>query len=351
MHISKTRLHAARPRLSKRQVFEKAELQGALIYRLKAFLAEGGMGIVYAAEQVGAHNFRKRVALKIIRDKFARLKAFRANFLGEARLVADLIHNNIVQIYHFGEYEGRYFMSMELVEGHTLEDFIRQHQALRLQVPVDLAVFLVSRICRGLAYAHAKSGSDGKPLQIVHRDINPRNILLGFEGEVKITDFGIAKARDIMYNEEGGVIAGKDDYLSPEQARMEVTDARADLFATGILLAELLCGENPFSAPTPEETRHNITDRALPDPREYRQGLDAVLLRILHKALARDRASRFQSAAEMLHRLELYIYSDHYGPTTEKLAQYTRRIFVNGPAFPREIPADVRSLALGKPVS
>ncbi|MCC5808033.1 MAG: serine/threonine protein kinase [Opitutales bacterium] len=314
---------------------------------MTGFLAEGGMGIVYAAEQIGAQDFRKRVALKIIRDEYARLKAFRANFLGEARLVADLIHNNIVQIYHFGEHDGRYFMSMELVEGYTLGEFLRQHEALRLQVPVDLAVFLVSRVCRGLSYAHHKSGPDGGPLNIVHRDINPRNTLLGFEGEVKITDFGIAKARDIMYNEEGKVIAGKDDYLSPEQARMEVTDARSDLFAAGIMLAELLCGENPFAAPTPEETRENITRRPLPDPREYRQGIDHDLFRIVRTALDRDRSRRFQSAGEMLRRLEYYLYSDHYGPTTEKLAQYVRRLFANGPAFPREIPRDVRSLVPG----
>ncbi len=305
------------------------------------------MGVVYAAEQVGAQDFRKRVALKIIRDEYARLKAFRANFLGEARLVADLIHNNIVQIYHFGEYEGRYFMSMELVEGYTLGDFLRQHEALRLQVPVDLAVFLVSRVCRGLSYAHTKPGPDGRPLNIVHRDINPRNTLLGFEGEVKITDFGIAKARDLMYNEEGRVIAGKDDYLSPEQAHMEVTDARSDLFAAGIMLTELLCGENPFAAASPEETRENITRRPLPDPREYRQGIDHDLFRIIRTALARDRSRRFQSAGEMLRRLEYYLYSDHYGPTTEKLAQYVRRLFANGPAFARDIPGDVRSLVPG----
>ncbi len=336
-----------RPAYLKGTVFEKAELHAKLAYRLTGFLAEGGMGIVYAAEQIGAQDFRKRVALKIIRDEFARLKAFRANFLGEARLVADLIHNNIVQIYHFGELEGRYFMCMEMVEGYTLEDFIRQHNALRLQVPVDLAVFLVSRLCRGLSYAHKKTGPDGRPLNIVHRDINPRNTLLGFEGEVKIADFGIAKARDIMYNEEGKVIAGKDEYLSPEQAQMEVTDARADLFATGIVLTELLCGENLFAAATPEETRENILHRPLPDPREYRQGIDPDLFRIIRTALARDRAQRFQSAGEMLRRLEYYLYSDHYGPTTEKLAQYVRRLFANGPAFPREIPGDVRSLVPG----
>ncbi len=312
---------------------EPGELQGQLAFRLTGFLAEGGMGLVYAAEQVGARRFRKRVAIKIIREEFSRLKAFRANFAGEARLVADLIHNNIVQIYHFGEHQGRYFMTMELVDGYTLEDFIQQHEALRLRIPVEFAVFIVSRMCRGLRYAHNKRGPDNEPLGIVHRDVNPRNVLLGKEGEVKLTDFGIAKARDIMHNEEGAVVAGKDDYLSPEQARKEVTDARADLYSCGILLAELLTGENPFSGTTAEETRQNIIALPLPNFRDYREGIDHRLQRILRRSLERDRSRRFQSASEMLRELELYLYSDHYGPTSEKLADYLRGLFANGPAF------------------
>ena len=318
------------------------ELQADVTYRLVRFVAEGGMGLVYEATQAGAREFRKRVAVKIIRERFARLKAFRANFVGEARLVADLIHPNIVQIYNFGEQAHRVFMIMEFVDGYNLEEFLLQHQALRLNVPIDLAVFLVSRICRALAYAHRKCDKDGRPLRIVHRDVNPRNILLGHEGHVKLTDFGIAKARDLMFNEEGSIIAGKEDYLSPEQARKEVTDERADIFSCGVVLAELLFGENPFTGNTPEETLANVLDLPLPEFGAHRDGIDDRLVRVLHRALDRDRNRRYQTAHEFLRDLELYLYSDHYGPTTEKLAAYNRVLFAKGPAFPPDPAVAIR---------
>jgi len=256
-------------------------------YVLVRKLAEGGMGVVYEAEQRGTDDFRKTVAIKIIREEFSSIKEFRNNVVGEARLVADLIHMNIVQTYHLGEVDGRYFMVMEFVRGINLEEFIQQHRALDIPVPVDLAAFIVSRMCRGLAYAHAKRDGQGRLLGIVHRDVNPRNVLVSFAGDVKVTDFGIAKALDLMYNEEGEVIAGKDEYLSPEQARREVTDARADLFSCGVVLAA-------------------------------------------HKALARRREDRYQCAADMLTALEIYLYSDRYGPTHEKLSAYLRELFSDG---------------------
>lgn len=318
------------------------ELHTDVSYRLDRFVAEGGMGLVYEATQTGARGFRKRVAVKIIRERFARLKAFRANFVGEARLVADLIHANIVQIYNLGEQAHRVFMIMEFVDGYNMEEFLLQHQALRLNVPIDLAVFMVSRICRALAYAHRKCDEAGQPLRIVHRDVNPRNILLGHEGHVKLTDFGIAKARDLMFNEEGKIVAGKEDYLSPEQARKEVTDERADVFSCGVVLAELLFGENPFTGNNPEETLQNIQHLPLPDFAAYRDGMDDRLVRVLHRALDRDRNRRYQTAHELLRDLELYLYSDHYGPTTEKLAAYNRVLFAKGPAFPPDPAVAIR---------
>ena len=130
-------------------------------------------------------------------------------------------------------------MVMEFVRGVNLEQFLEKHQELDRPIPVDLAAFIVSRIARGLTYAHQKCDREGRPLDIVHRDIGPKNIMIAYEGDVKLTDFGIAKAFDLMYNEEGKVIAGKDEYLSPEQASRAVTDARADLFPLGIVLTEL----------------------------------------------------------------------------------------------------------------
>ena len=217
-----------------------------LHYEMGRKVAEGGMGVVYEAHQLGAGNFRKIVAVKLIREEYSAIEEFQNNFIGEARLVDDLIHTNIVQTYHLGQVGGQYFMVMEFVRGFNLEQFIDQHRKLGRPIPVDLAAFIISRIARGLTYADAKCDRDGRHLNIVHLDIGPKNVLIANEGDVKLTDFGIAKALDLMYNEAGKVIAGKDEYLSPEQANYAITDARADLFPLGIVLTELLVGRNIF---------------------------------------------------------------------------------------------------------
>ena len=290
-------------------------------------LAEGGMGVVYEAVQLGAGNFKKVVAVKLIREEFSAIEEFQKNFIGEARLVADLIHTNIVQTYHLGQIGGQYFMVMEFVRGVNLEVFIEKHRSLRRPIPLDLAAFIISRIARGLAYAHQKCDREGRHLNIVHRDIGPKNVLLAFEGDVKLTDFGIAKALDLMYNEEGKVIAGKDEYLSPEQANYAVTDARADLFPLGIVLTELLLGKNLFRAIDRAQSRRNILMMPIPRFATLREDIDPKLEAIIQKALTRDREQRYQSAFEMLTDLEMYLYSDRYGPTNEKLGVYIKEIF------------------------
>jgi serine/threonine-protein kinase len=302
-------------------------------YHLIRLISEGGMGRVYEALQHGSDGFVKRVAIKVIREEYSDIPEFRNNFVGEAKLVADLIHSNIVQTYHLGYYRRQYFIVMEYVNGVNLEEFQVMHRSLNEPFPLDIAVFIVSRLCRGLAYAHGKRDSNGHPLDIVHRDVNPRNLMISLEGDVRLTDFGIAKAFNLMYNEEGEVIAGKDEYLSPEQATRKVTDARADLFAVGIVLSELVLGYNYFAAKTSEVTIHRILNEPLPDFRSLRPEICPVLNGILLKALQRPKDSRYQSALEMLTALELYLYGDGYGPTNEKLALYLsdirRRSFRN----------------------
>lgn len=311
----------------------RREISNTIGYELIRPIAEGGMGVVYEARQQGVGGFSKAVAIKLIREEYSAIEEFRNNFIGEARLVADLIHTNIVQTYHLGEVNKQYFMVMEYVNGVNLEECIYQHRFLSQAFPVNLAAFIVSRVCRGLAYAHSKRDRENQLLGIVHRDVNPRNIMLAYEGDVKLTDFGIAKALNLMYNEEGEVIAGKDEYLSPEQARREVTDGRADIFSCGIVLAEMLLGQNLFEAEDGAETRRNILEMPIPDFAALRPEIDQPLNQILHKALARDRAVRYQTAAEMLVALELYLYSGGYGPTNEKLANYLAEIFAPGKAY------------------
>ena len=303
------------------------QISGELRYEMTRKLAEGGMGVVYEAVQLGAGNFRKVVAVKLIREEYSAIEEFQNNFIGEARLVADLIHTNIVQTYHLGKIGGQYYMVMEFVRGVNLEQFIEQHRRQRIPVPVDLAVFITSRVARGLAYAHTKCDREGRHLNIVHRDIGPKNILMALEGDVKLTDFGIAKALDLMYNEEGKVIAGKDEYLSPEQANYGITDARADLFPLGIVLTELLLGKNVFRSSDRAQSRRNILGMTIPRFSSLRPAIDEKLEAIIQRALERDRDRRYQSALEMLTALEMYIYGHGYGPTNEKLSVYLKNLF------------------------
>jgi serine/threonine protein kinase len=312
-------------------VSELKHLANEVPYVMVRQVAEGGMGKVYEAYQHGAGQFRKTVAVKVIREEYYAIPEFQKNFIGEARLVADLIHTNIVQTYHLGQSDGQYFMVMEFVNGVNLEQFMDHHRELNRQVPVDLAAFIISRIARGLAYAHQRCDDTGRSLGIVHRDIGPKNIMLAYEGDVKLTDFGIAKALDLMYNEEGKVIAGKDEYLSPEQASYAITDARADLFPLGIVLTEVLLARNVFRAPDRLDSRRNILTMDIPLFSTLRSDIDPKLETIIQKALTRDRDQRYQSAYEMLTDLEIYLYSDGYGPTNEKLGVYLKDLMGYAP--------------------
>jgi serine/threonine-protein kinase len=302
-------------------------VQNELRYEIVRKIFEGGMGVVYEAEQHGTRNFIKRVAIKVVRPNYASQGQFIDNFVGEARLVADLIHSNIVQTYHLGEANGIYYIAMELIRGVNLEQFARQLEDKRRQLPLELGVFIVSRVARGLAYAHGKSDRDGRPLGIVHRDVSFKNIMIAFEGDVKLTDFGIAKARGFLVDQEGDVVAGKADYMSPEQADFKVTDHRSDLFSAGVVLSHLLLGRNVFKAETVEESRERIMHMPLPDFRELDARIDSRLNEILQRTLARDLSGRYADAAQLLFDLEHYIYHSGYGPTNETLGRYIRELF------------------------
>jgi serine/threonine protein kinase len=302
-------------------------IQNEFRYEITRQIFEGGMGVVYEAEQHGAQGFVKRVAIKIIRPNFASQKMFIENFIGEAKLVADLIHTNIVQTYHLGEADGAFLICMELIRGVNLEQFTRQIAEKRRTLPKELAVFITSRIARGLAYAHAKADKDGRPLGIVHRDVSFKNIMIAFEGDVKLTDFGIAKARGFLTDQEGEVIAGKPDYMSPEQADFQITDMRSDLFSAGVVLGHLLLGKNIFKGATAEESRQRILNQPIPDFRALDSRIDDPLNDILQHALARDPANRFATADELMYKLEYYIYHSGYGPTNETLGKFIRELF------------------------
>jgi len=296
-------------------------------YKLVRKIAEGGMGAVFDAIQYGVEGFDKRVAVKTIIESYTNSDEFVQMFIGEAKLVADLVHENIVQVYQLGRSENNYYIAMEFVDGLNLESYIDRHFDLAKELPVELGAFITSRICRGLEHAHNKLGRDGKPLNIVHRDVSPKNVMLNYEGVVKLTDFGIAKARQLMQQKEGEVLMGKVEYMSPEQANFAETDRRSDVFSLGIVMLEILTGEHIFAVEDIYETLDNVKFKEIPDPRDLRGDIPEDLAKIAMKALERDLDRRYQTAGQMGYDLEYYMYHDRFGPTNVVLANYLRELF------------------------
>lgn len=297
-------------------------------FHFNRLLAEGGMGNIYEATLKGDEGFEKKVAIKMIKEEFFNAHDFIKLFIGEAKLVADLVHQNIVQIYKLGRVNNNWYIAMEYVHGINLRDLMERHAELKTRIPVDLGVFIISRVCRGLEYAHSKCDASGKPLGVVHRDINPNNIMIAAEGEVRITDFGIAKAFGVMENKEGSVIMGKAPYMSPEQAKGKMTDKRSDIFSLGIVMFELLTGESLFGdAKDVRSIMQNVCETPLPDPRKFNSEIPEDLKKIMLRALERDLSKRYPDAGKMGYDLEYFMYHKGYGPTIQTLEKHIRQLF------------------------
>ena len=230
---------------------------------------------------------------------------------------------------------------MELIRGVNLEQFTHQLSEKKRILPKELAVFITSRVARGLAYAHNKTDKDNKPMGIVHRDVSFKNVMIAFEGDVKLTDFGIAKAKGFLTDQEGEVVAGKPDYMSPEQADFQITDKRSDIFSAGVVLSNLLLGRNIFKGANAEESRQRIMQQPIPDFRSLDSRIDDKLNDILHHCLARDLNHRYATADQLLHELEFYIYGAGYGPTNETLGKFIRELFGQEPV--KHAPHDAHS--------
>ena len=307
---------------------ENIQLVDSYHFRLHRKIADGGMGSVYEATLYGAEGFEKTVSIKNIRQKYTTDRDFVDLFIGEAKLVADLVHQNIVQIYKLGKFGTTFYIAMEYVNGANLQEFMNRHLELGIKVPIDLGAFIISRVCRGLEYAHSKRDKFGNPLGVVHRDISPKNLMISSEGEVKITDFGIAKARNLMKDQEGQVLMGKAQYMSPEQAQYLPTDRRSDVFSLAVVMYELLTGEPVFGST--EETTvilENVIQREIVPPRAKNPDIPEPLERIILKALERNLSKRYQDAGKMGYDLEYFMYHKGYGPTIVTLEKYMRNLF------------------------
>jgi len=306
---------------------QSRDIFGSVTYSLTRKIAEGGMGSVYEARQFGAEGFIRRIAIKTILPKFAKQGSLVASFVGEARLVANLVHQNIVQIHHLGRHEGGYYIAMEYIDGISVTEFMAMHINLTKQTPVDLAVFITSRIARGLEYAHSKCDVDGNPLNLVHRDVSPNNIMIDTGGEVKLADFGVAKASKYMVDNSNDLV-GCVEFMSPEQAGCEAVDGRSDIYSLGLVFYELLTGTRLFRADGNRVTMalEAIIEGTIPSPCGYRPELSEDVAAIVLKMLEKDPDQRYQSAGEVANDLEENMYSQGYGPTVGKLASYVEEL-------------------------
>ncbi|MCX7806750.1 MAG: serine/threonine protein kinase [Planctomycetota bacterium] len=302
-------------------------LQYVARLRILRKIADGGMGTVYLAEQLGEKLFKKIVAVKVIKEDRLQDRRALQMFLDEARLVADLVHPNIAQVYNLGRVGNLYFIVMEFLHGRTLTDYLNRHREMGVQAPHEMSAFIVSRVCRGLEYAHTKRDIYGRHLGIVHRDVTPSNIMIDFRGAVKLTDFGIAKALTMNMPDETKVIMGKLPYMSPEQASGGGTDARSDIFSLGLVLYESITMTRVYAPKTRAELVEMMTRFRIKDPRRIVPAIPAELAAITMKALERRPEDRFQTAFEFGDALERYMYSKGYGPTNEKLARYLLEIY------------------------
>jgi serine/threonine protein kinase len=296
-------------------------------YQLLDRVAVGGMAEVFKAKRAGVEGFEKTVALKRILPHLSDNKEFVDMFVDEAKMVAGLTHPNIAQIFDLGKIDKSYFIAMEYVHGRDLRTIMKRAREKGLRMPLDLSLRVVSQVCAALEYAHRKKDERGKPMGIVHRDVSPQNILLSFEGDVKLVDFGIAKAATKASSTDRGALRGKLLYMSPEQAWGRPIDRRSDVFSLGIVLYEMVTETKPFLGPGTELTILELVRQCLVTaPRELNPRVPEALDRVVMKALARDPADRYQDAGQMQRGLERFL-RERPPVTARDLARFLELLF------------------------
>jgi len=276
-------------------------------YEIVQWLATGGMAEVYVGRRRGARGFTKLVALKRILPQFAADQEFVAMFIDEAQICSGLSHPNLIEVFDFGDEGGELFMAMELIEGTTCARLVRAAAARGEAVPIEDALFIALNVLRGLEYAHDAEDDQGRPLNLVHRDVSPGNVLISRTGAIKLTDFGIVRAAHIERRTDTGQLKGKLGYMSPEQVTGRDLDRRSDLFTLGIVLAELLTGRPLFSHGAELDILFRIRDADASTFRRYSSGIPAELQAIVYRALARDPDERYQNAAGFAEAIELFV--------------------------------------------
>ncbi len=292
-------------------------------YLLLERLATGGMAEVYRAKASGAGGFEKQLAIKRILPTYSQNEEFRRMFEYEARLSSMLTHANIVQVYDFVKSGDTYLLAMEYVDGKNLRQFVNKARKVNLNLPIAFSCYIVNEVCKGLEYAHQKKDDlNGKPLNIIHRDMSPQNVMLSYDGAVKIVDFGIAKAKDRVDETRSGVIKGKFGYMSPEQANGLAIDHRSDIFSTGIILYEMVTGRRLFAAENDMATLKLIQECIIPSPTRINPKIPAEFEKIVLKSLTKDLNLRYQNAGNFHRNLQGFL-SKHFPNYTQKDAADT----------------------------
>lgn len=293
-------------------------------YVIKRKLAEGGMAEIFLASAVGPEGFSKDVVIKVVRSFLAKDSQFVQMFIAEARLVSRLNHANVVQIFDFGKDGESFYLAMEYVRGASLWDLRKRCRDQGVPFPPTLAAEIGAQVARGLQYAHALT-ENGQRIGVVHRDVTPHNVLLSFDGAVKLTDFGIAKATTTQT--APGMLKGKFAYMAPEQARGEKVDARTDLFALGIVLWELLTGGRLFAGDSDLAVLRAVQESLIAPPSRLNPDVPVELSDVVMKALSRAPEERFQSGFEMEKALANYVLRNAKSVDDSSVAMFLQQLF------------------------
>ena len=306
---------------------EETYVEYAGKFRLVRKVATGGMATVYEAEQLGPQGFSKRIALKVIHPQYAEHDEWRQLFIDEAKLSANLMHGNVVQIYQLGEVRRDLFIAMEFIQGPTIRSVIDRHRELNIPIPAAIAAYVCSRVCRALDFAHNFVGPGGRRLDIVHRDVSPGNVMATWDGHIKLADFGIAKASTSADPAaRRPMLMGKKHYMSPEQMLGLNVDARSDVFAVGVVLYELLALEPMFTEEVTELAIDEVTVHPIPNIRARIPGIDPDLQTIIERALHKDPARR-PSAAALGEALDRWCAGQQQLGTPDRLHEHLVELF------------------------
>ncbi len=296
-------------------------------YQLIKKIAVGGMGEVWLARQKGLSGFEKLVVVKRLLPHLTAEQEFINMFFDEARIAALLNHPNIAQIYDLGEVNGEYYIAMEFVPGENLRTVAQRALEQKGGMPIALKCRVLADAAAALDFAHQAKSPSGAPLDLIHRDVSPQNIIVGFSGSVKLIDFGVAKAAGKITRTATGVIKGKYAYMSPEQARGHDLDSRSDIFGLGIVFYEILASQRLFKRENDTETLKAIVYGDVPPPSTVLRGIPKQVDAIVMKALEKNRDDRYQTAGQMQLAIEEYLVRGRLPATSAHLAAYMRELF------------------------